>query len=404
MNPVTQSVRAIIRLSRRIRRKIRQTLLQRKNPRRTAAPRAFSPLQEKIDAVHDRLPPRFLLFDINQLCNLRCTHCDVWKNRKDEVCGKMSDERLGELFAEFKALSPYGATVTCGGEPMIDSDRWFRLCRSAHGHGLPIYSVTNGTFIQTPAMADQILLEGADEISVSLDHYRPEIHDRLRGIPGSFDKAVRAVRLLLEARVRHPEHSKPIMVMGLIGNTVYRELEAFYDFVLNDLGADKLKLNFIQPSFSVAGENDFFFEEEGGVDERQLREILDRCDRRFAVGMNPAWKEQVVMYFRSISQCRSRIRGWHSGAQTEACICNSVDRNIVVDIDGTARFCFARNFHSMPLREPGDMATFWGSRKDWRKKMLSCNLCCAISHSMRSESCTLAGVRKAEQFIENSLR
>ncbi len=376
-------------------------LMRRTTP---VAPRAASPTQDQIDAVWDRLPPRFLLFDINQLCNLRCTHCEVWKNRPEEVPGEMSDQRLGEIFREFAALSPFGAAVTCGGEPMIDAERWFRLCRVSREHGLPMYSVTNGTFIQTPEMAERVILEGADEICVSLDHFRPEIHDRMRGVPGAFDKACRAVRLLLEARARHPECRKPIMVMGLIGKSASRELEAFHAFVLNDLGADKLKLNMIQPSFSTSLTNDVFFEEEGAVDPRQLRKALDRCDRRFALGMNPAWKDQVVMYFRSVSRCRSRIRGWRSGARTRECICNSVDRNIVLDINGTARFCFARSFLSHPLRKPGDMKIFWDQRPEWREKMLACNLCCAISHSMRSESGTFGGIRKAEAFIEKSLK
>ena len=44
--------------------------------------------------------------------------------------------------------------------------------------------------------------------------------------------------------------------MGLIFDENWRDLEAFYDFVLNDIGADKLKLNFLQPSFGEDGEVD----------------------------------------------------------------------------------------------------------------------------------------------------
>jgi len=235
------------------------------------------------------------------------------------------------------------------------------------------------------------------------NHYLPEIHDRMRGVPGAFEKATRALRLLLEARERHPESRKPIMAMGLIGKTTYQKLDAFHDVVLNKIGADKLKLNMIQPSFATEPKSDSFFEEEGGVNPRRLRKILDRCDKRFSLGMNPVWKDTVVMYFRSISRCKDRSKGWHSQARTDECICNAVDRDIVVDIYGTARYCFSRNFYNFPLQKPGDLETFWESRGAWRDKMNSCNRCCGISHSLRAESGTLAGVRKAEEFIFKNL-
>lgn len=367
------------------------------------APRAFSPVQQKIDAVHDQLPPRFLLFDINQLCNLRCTHCDVWKNRPEEVASTRTHERIREIIAEFARLSPYGSVATCGGEPMIDPEEWFWLSRVVHEHGLPFLSVVNGTFIQTPEMAERVILEGADEISISLDHYIPEIHDRMRGVPGAFEKATRALRLLLEARERHPEHHKPIMAMGLIGKTTYRELEAFHDFVLNEIGADKLKLNMLQPSFCTEPKKDRFFEEEGDVNPRRLRKILNRCNKRFSLGMNPVWIDMVVMYFRSISRCKDRDKGWRSQARTDECICSAVDRDIVVDIYGTAHYCFSRDFHNFPLQKPGDLKVFWESRGVWRDEMSACNRCCGISANLRAESGTLAGVRKAENFILKNL-
>lgn len=324
-------------------------------------------------------------------------------NRPEHTVGTMSDERLCEIIEEFAQLSPYGTVVTCGGEPMIDTERWFRLCRATQQQGLPFLSVSNGSFIQTPEMAERVILEGSDEITISLDHFIPEIHDRMRGVPGAFEQATRALRLLLEARARHPESSKPIMAMGLIGKSTYLELEDFHDFVLNELGADKLKLNMIQPSFSSRPRRDRFFEEEGAVDHQQLRKVLDRCDQRFSLGMNPTWQDMVVMYFRSISRCEDRVNGWRSQARTDECICNSVDRNIVLDIDGNARYCFGRDFYSFPLQQPGDMSIFWGQRGAWRQKMNACNRCCAISHSLRMESGTLAGARKTEQFIEKSL-
>ena len=53
---------------------------------------------------------------------------------------------------------------------------------------------------------------------------------------GAFDKAVAAVRHLLAARRRSGTSMTRIYVMGLIFDENYRDIEDFYDFVINDLG------------------------------------------------------------------------------------------------------------------------------------------------------------------------
>ena len=61
-----------------------------------------------------------------------------------------------------------------------------------------------------------MIVEGPHEISISLNSPRREVHDRTRGVRGAFDKAVKALRLLLEARARVPGSRSRIFVMGLV--------------------------------------------------------------------------------------------------------------------------------------------------------------------------------------------
>jgi MoaA/NifB/PqqE/SkfB family radical SAM enzyme len=163
-----------------------------------------------------------------------------------------------------RRADPAGNVVICGGEPMLDLDVYFGITQQCLALGLTGISVVNGTRIRRPDMADRMIAEGPKEISISLNSQRPELHDETRGVPGAFDKAVRALRLLVDARRRNPGHGTRIYVMGLIFDRNYREIEAFYDFVLNDVGADKLKLNFLQPAFGQPGETDNFFSEHTG--------------------------------------------------------------------------------------------------------------------------------------------
>jgi MoaA/NifB/PqqE/SkfB family radical SAM enzyme len=337
-------------------------------------------------------PPDFLFLLINKRCNLRCQHCDFWKLDDDDRPRYLSLERRREVLGEFAELRPGGNVVICGGESMLDLEDYFAISGECRTLGLRCLSVINGTRVRDPERADRMILAGPHEISVSLNSHRAELHDRTRGVKGSFAKAVKALRLLLEARARH-QSSTRIHAMGLIFDENYREIDAFYDFVLNDVGADKLKLNFIQPSFGHDTSVDQFFAGHYRVDPDELYEIIGQCDSKYQLGLNPVWREQVRMYFRSLARASDIERGWSSRSGTDEHICNTYERNIMVDHYGVARLCFSTMFAGFNLKKRGDLSAFWHTAEFIRRDMRRCNQYCGISHSVRRETSTVASRR-----------
>ena len=265
--------------------------------------------------------PRFLFLQVNKRCNLRCVHCTFWKDDDSDKANYLDQAGKRRLIQEFAAMNPRGAVVICGGESMLDLDDYFALCRDTRAAGLTAISVVNGTRIRSPKMAERMILEGPHEISVSLNSHRRELHDETRGVAGAFAKAVGALRLLVDARRRLGAPSR-IYAMGLIFDQNYRDLEAFYDFVLNDIGADKLKLNFIQPTFGGT-ETDSFLSDHHDIDPDELEAIIRRCDARFGLGINPVWMATVKMYLTSLKGGAGLERGWGGPTRTREHICNT---------------------------------------------------------------------------------
>ena len=337
-------------------------------------------------------PPDFLFMQVNKRCNLRCQHCDFWKLNDDDRPRYLSRARRREVVAEFAQMRPGGAVVICGGESMLDLDDYFAMAGGSRALGLRCMSVINGTRVRDAERADRMVLEGPHEISVSLNSHRAELHDRTRGVKGSFDKAVKALRHLIAARERNGTDTK-IYAMGLIFDENYREIDGFYDFVLNEVGADKLKLNFLQPSFGHDGEVDAFFGDHHDVDPDVLYDTIAQCDRKYGLGLNPVWHEQVRMYFRSLRRSGDIERGWKSASGTDEHICNTYERNVMVDHYGVARLCFSHNFPGMLLKKYGDLARFWEAAESIRRAMRGCNQYCGISHSVRRETSTAASRR-----------
>ena len=344
-------------------------------------------------------PPRFVFMEVNKRCNLRCQHCDYWHRDDNDRDNYLSIDRKRQILSEYAAMNDQGRVVICGGEPMLDLQEYFDLAGACRSLGLRCLSVVNGTRIRSPDMADRMIAEGPHEISISLNSHREELHDQTRGVPGAFRKAVAALRLLVEARRKLGARDTGIYVMGLIYGANYREIEEFYGFVLNDIGADKLKLNFLQPVFGQIGETDPFFAEQSDVDPDELIAIIARCDEKFSLGINPIWLQQVGMYFRSLQAITDREKGWGSASGTRDHICNTYERNVMINHYGVARLCFSTGFPGKTLAKAGDFKVFWESSNAIRARMRKCNQFCGISHSVRRESSTLKGKEKASEHV-----
>ena len=95
--------------------------------------------------------------------------------------------RVLDDLAEFKCP----VALFSGGEPLLHPDI-VELARHAVGLGMRAVISTNGTLI-TPEMAERLATVGLSYIGTSLDG-GPEIHDRFRGMKGSFDRAIQGLR------------------------------------------------------------------------------------------------------------------------------------------------------------------------------------------------------------------
>ena len=335
-------------------------------------------------------PPRYLFLDINRRCNLRCQHCMYWKSAERDLPGHIGEARRAEILAEFAELSPRGSVVICGGESMLDEDDYFAVAGICRNRGLRCLSVINGTRVVSEEMAERMISEGPAEITVSLNSHRPEVHDATRGVVGAHRKAVGALRLLLDERARQGQGPR-IYAMAVLCELNYRELDAFYDFVLRQIGADKLKLNILQPTFGppTLWYRDHFFERHLIRDEAELAEIIRACDAKYGLRINPVWLHQVLMYHRSVRHNGRALLGWRGGRGTAEPICNSYERNIMVDLEGRAKLCFNPVFPATQLSAPGDLRRFWEQSEKLRRRMRRCRRYCGISHSVRRESATL---------------
>lgn len=133
--------------------------------------------------------PAVATLAVNRACQCRCEHCSaLYYNRSRQR--ELSTGEWREAIAQTLRL---GATqiIFLGGEPLLRRDLG-ELLRSVDPERAQAILFTNGEYLSEP-WAEALPERGLMGAFVSLDSVRAEEHDRLRGRPGLFERAVAGI-------------------------------------------------------------------------------------------------------------------------------------------------------------------------------------------------------------------
>ena len=144
---------------------------------------------------HERQTPPFMIVFINSICNLTCEHCFYWKelNKRNDLTYE-EFEKLSLDLGYFENLN------LSGGEPFIRQD-FGEICHLfiKNNQVKNIYVPTNGYFTDRTEKSLRKVLEDKTlklfVCEISLDGM-PEYHNRFRGNPRSFEKAMETYQML----------------------------------------------------------------------------------------------------------------------------------------------------------------------------------------------------------------
>jgi MoaA/NifB/PqqE/SkfB family radical SAM enzyme len=131
--------------------------------------------------------PLFASYNVTGRCNMKCVFCEWWKTDIPELPTRkavVAIDAVCSLGVSFFDLS--------GGEPLLRKDLNV-LAKRAASHGCLVSMNTNGTLLNERRVGE--VADVFDVVVVSLDGPK-EVHDKIRGVPGTYDKAVEAIRLL----------------------------------------------------------------------------------------------------------------------------------------------------------------------------------------------------------------
>lgn len=140
---------------------------------------------------------------LTNACNLRCTMCGQWGESGWHISQPSSFVRDTVSLEEYKRLvddvAPWSPWMFLyGGEPLLYRD-FLPLTAYMKRKNLLVSVVTNGTLLEN--MSAEVVAQELDFVMVSIDGPR-SAHDRIRGVEGCYDRAVRGLQAVQELRDR----------------------------------------------------------------------------------------------------------------------------------------------------------------------------------------------------------
>ena len=186
--------------------------------------------------------PRILTFMMTYRCNLRCTMC--WQWGEQGLFHELSKEHeiqqldLATLRSVIEDVAKDGTGVFLwGGEPFLHRDI-MPFVEFIKSKGMYCSINTNGTYL--PRDSRRLTDLGVDAIMVSVDGPR-EVHDRIRGMQGSFQKIADGVKAIREAR--NGNGRKPEIVVNTTISPGNQDVLLETYKLVEAMGADRMILS-----------------------------------------------------------------------------------------------------------------------------------------------------------------
>jgi len=200
-------------------------------PQFVSQPEQVARLQAALDSGHSQLLSSVKI-KLTSFCNLRCQMCHYWKTKSEQ---SLSTDQWFDVLAQLADMGCRKVHFS-GGEVFLRRD-FLDLVEHGTALKLKINMTTNGTLL-TDERLRRLIRARPNSISLSLDGSKAELHDAIRGIPGSFKRTTRTVRKLAELGDRLG-HRPRLRINSVLQRSNYKCLPQLVRMV-SELGATEL--------------------------------------------------------------------------------------------------------------------------------------------------------------------
>lgn len=153
--------------------------------------------------------PAEVIWDMTYACPLRCVHCYSESGRRP--ARQVKPELMHAIADAIISLSPV-AVALAGGEPLVNKNV-FDVAGRLRRAGIQVVLYTSAWSFR-PWMVARAQ-ESFSRVAVSVDGVTAELHDRIRGRAGSYQRAMEALALLDAAAADSRAEGRPPLPFGI---------------------------------------------------------------------------------------------------------------------------------------------------------------------------------------------
>jgi radical SAM protein len=135
--------------------------------------------------------PMLVIWEVTQACDLECVHCRA-SAQSERHPNELTTDQGYRLLDDIRSFGE-PLMVFTGGDPLKRPDL-FDLARYAVKIGLRTNVTPSATPLLTNDAIDRFKEAGVARMAISVDGPDAATHDDFRGIPGTFDRAMAALR------------------------------------------------------------------------------------------------------------------------------------------------------------------------------------------------------------------
>ncbi|BAA29920.1 552aa long hypothetical nitrite reductase [Pyrococcus horikoshii OT3] len=143
--------------------------------------------------------PFLIVWNFTNMCNFRCKHC--YQRADKPLPSELSlEEKL--MLVDQLDRAGVAAVALSGGEPTIHP-HFLRIVKELSSRGIHTSVATNGWTFADKEKLEEAVKAGLKYVEISVDSAKPEKHDEFRGIPGAWERAIKALENAVEIGVSH---------------------------------------------------------------------------------------------------------------------------------------------------------------------------------------------------------
>jgi MoaA/NifB/PqqE/SkfB family radical SAM enzyme len=225
--------------------------------------------------------PYKLNFSVTYMCQSRCQTCNIWQIMPKNELTLDEIRKFAEKNTSFRWIE------LTGGEPFLRSDiveiaRTFaENSKNLYILTMPTNSLCNSDMVFR--RLEEILSLGIPRvaITISLDGYE-ELHDRIRGVKGNYQRAIYNFKRLQELKKKY---KNLFFIFGYTMSTYNQgEFEKTFEAVkrdIPDITYNDFHVNLGQISSIYYGNKEMNLKADSNATAGEIRKIVERRERRF---------------------------------------------------------------------------------------------------------------------------